>query len=82
MAARNLKGEALRDMLRKFKDAGAPNLANIKLPTKVDDICDALCKAISLKDSGEWVMYGDMVDDSSDSESDIEDDNDDNWEDL
>ena len=53
----------------------------MKLPTKVDDIRDALCKAISLKDSGEWVMYGDMVDDSN-SESDIEDDNDDNWEDL
>jgi len=69
-------------MLWKFKDANAPNLANIKLPTKVNDICDALCKAISLKDSGEWVIYGDMIDDSSDSGSDIEDDNDNNWEDL
>lgn len=81
-AARNLKGEALKDMLRKFTDAGAPNLANIKLPTRVNDIRDALCEAIALKDSGEWVMYGDMVDDTSDTESDSEDDNDDNWEDL
>jgi hypothetical protein len=69
-------------MLKKFKDTGSPNIANIKLPTKVDDICDVLCKAISLKNSGEWVTYEDMINDSSDSESDIEDDNDDNWEDL
>jgi len=48
----------------------------------VNDIYDALCKAIALKKSGEWVIYGDMVDDSSDSESDSEDDNDENWDDI
>jgi len=69
-------------MLRKFKDAGAPNLADKRLPTKVNNICNALCKAIALKESGEWVIYGDIVDDSSDSESDSEDDNDENWDDI
>jgi hypothetical protein len=78
---KSLKGEALKDMLRKFKDAGAPNLVAKRLPTKVDDIRDALCNVIALKDSGEWVIYGDMID-SSDSENDIEDDNDENWEDI
>jgi hypothetical protein len=69
-------------MLRKFTDVGAPNLANIKLPTRANNIRDALCEAIALKDSGEWMMYGDMVDDTSDPGSDDDDDNDDNWEDL
>lgn len=66
---RDLKGNALRDMFRKFKDAGAPNMEGSKSTIKVDEMRNLLCDAVDLKEKGEWTLFGDMVD-----ESEIEDD--------
>ena len=43
-----LKGAALKDQLKLFKNAGAPNLNQGPLPTLVGDIYKALTDAIDL----------------------------------
>ena len=60
---RALTGGSLRDMFKKFNDAGAPNMEKTKSSIKVDEICNLLCAAVDLKNAGEWVLFGDMVDD-------------------
>ena len=59
---RALTGGSLRDMFKKFKDAGAPNMEKTKSSIKVDEIRNLLCAAVDLKNTGEWVLFGDMVD--------------------
>ena len=50
-------------MFKKFKDAGAPNIEKAKSGIKVEEIHNLLCAAVDLKNTGEWVLFGDMVDD-------------------
>ena len=47
-----LKGQSLKDQLKVFKSAMAPNLKGITNSTKVNDIRAELCKAIDLYKSG------------------------------
>ena len=81
-----LKGQSLKDQLKVFKSAMAPNLKGITASTKVNDICAELCKAIDLYKSGQWKLPSSGVIDQSDSgeefdtpnESEIDEDD---WED-
>ena len=57
--ASGLKGVALKDQLRLFKNAGAPNLKQPPLPTKADDIHKALTDAIDLHTNGAWRLVQD-----------------------
>ncbi|TFK16880.1 hypothetical protein FA15DRAFT_739248, partial [Coprinopsis marcescibilis] len=66
----NLKGQSLKDMVQVYKDAGAPNLEQIKSSTKVGEIRTALCVVISLYDSGQWKPFADSGDEDSDEEGD------------
>jgi hypothetical protein len=61
-----LKGIALKDQLKLFKNAGAPNLKQGLLPTKVGDICKALLDAIDLQENGTWRI---VEDEESDTET-------------
>ncbi|KAF8799088.1 hypothetical protein BYT27DRAFT_7227978 [Phlegmacium glaucopus] len=65
-----LKGTLLKDQLKVFKNAGAPNLMTAKLPTKVADIRKALSDAIDL--------YEDDTEEGSD---DSEEEDESGWED-
>jgi hypothetical protein len=47
-----LKGQQLKDQLRFFKSAGAPNLKGITTSTKVNDIHAGLCESIDLYKAG------------------------------
>ena len=49
-----LKGEKLKDHMRAFKQAGAPNLQNVKAKTLVADIRNAIKEAIDLFNEGKW----------------------------
>lgn len=53
----NLKGQALKDQLRLFKQEGAPNLQTGRLPTLVNQIKAALLVAIDAYLSGEWKIW-------------------------
>jgi hypothetical protein len=48
-----LKGQQLKDQLRVFKSAGAPNLKGITTSTKVNNICAGLCESIDLYKAGQ-----------------------------
>lgn len=50
---KKLKGESLRDHLRAFKTAGAPNLKSMPIRTLVGNIKEALMAAIDLYNNGE-----------------------------
>jgi hypothetical protein len=80
-----LKGQSLKDQLKVFKLAEAPNLKGITASTKVNDIRAGLSKAIDLYKSGEWKIHNDGALDESESgeEFDMPDDDDGNesWED-
>ncbi|KAF8800835.1 hypothetical protein BYT27DRAFT_7116520, partial [Phlegmacium glaucopus] len=67
-----LKGTLLKDQLKVFKNAGAPNLMTAKLPTKVADIRKALSDAIDLYEDGKWLLESDKEEDSDDSEEEDE----------
>ncbi|RXW14912.1 hypothetical protein EST38_g10937 [Candolleomyces aberdarensis] len=67
----DLKGDRLKDMLDKFKEAGAPHLDNTKRSDKVGDIRNALIRAIESYHEGEW---GSTSDTSQESEDESEDD--------
>lgn len=59
-----LKGQALKDQLRLYQLAGAPNLQHLKLwRTKVKDIREALAAAVELWEDGRWKVEGMYVDD-------------------
>ena len=51
-----LKGNALRDHMRAFKKAGAPNLQNVKAKTLVADIKNVIKEAIDLFEEGNWTL--------------------------
>jgi len=51
-----LKGEKLKDHMRAFKKAGAPNLQNVKAKTLVADIRNAIKAAIDLYEEGKWTL--------------------------
>ncbi|KAF8804582.1 hypothetical protein BYT27DRAFT_7213745 [Phlegmacium glaucopus] len=61
-----LKGTLLKDQLKVFKNAGAPNLMTAKLPTK------ALSDAIDLYEDGKWLLESDTEEGSDDSEEEDE----------
>ncbi|KAF8814047.1 hypothetical protein BYT27DRAFT_7206409 [Phlegmacium glaucopus] len=70
--ALSLKGTLLKDQLKVFKNAGAPNLMTAKLPTKVADIRKALSDAIDLYEDGKWLLESDTEEGSDDSEEEDE----------
>jgi hypothetical protein len=63
----SLKGQSLKDQLKVFKLAEAPNLKGITANSKVNDIRAGLSKAIDLYKSGEWKIHNDGVLDESES---------------
>ena len=79
-----LKGQYLKDQLKLFKNAGAPNLQTGKQPTLVADIRKTLLDVIDLYVEGTWKLIGDEESDGDKaeySENDvIDDDDDENWE--
>jgi hypothetical protein len=81
-----LKGTSLKDKLRLFKSAGAPNLQKRPMPIKVADIHKALVDAIDLQTNGTWKLVQDEESETehtnlSEEEGDEEDEEDD-WEDM
>jgi hypothetical protein len=78
-----LKGMSLKDQLRLFKNAGAPNLQKGPMPVKVADIRKALLDAIDLHTNGTWKL---VQDEESETEhtnlSGEEGDEEDGWEDI
>ena len=78
-----LKGQHLKDQLKLFKNAGAPNLQIGKQPTLVADIRKTLLDAIDLYVGGIWKLIGDEESDGDEaeySENEVDDDDDENWE--
>jgi len=69
-----LKGQALKDQLKVFKNAGAPNLVTGKLPTLVTEIRQTLSDAIDLYQNGEWMLEQDT--ESEDGNVEVENDSD------
>jgi len=69
-----LKGQALKDQLKVFKNAGAPNLVTGKLPTLVADIRQTLSDAINLYQNGEWMLEQDTESEDGDVEVENESD--------
>jgi len=80
-----LKGQSLKDQLKVFKLAKAPNLKGITANSKVNDIRAGLSKAIDLYKSGEWKIQNDGALDESESGEEFDmpedDDGDESWED-
>ena len=81
-----LKGQHLKDQLKLFKNAGAPNLQIGKQPTLIADIRKTFLDAIDLYVGGIWKLIGDEESDGDEaeySENDViddDDDDDENWE--
>jgi hypothetical protein len=78
-----LRGQKLRDQLKLFKLAEAPNLIGVRQPTLVADIYKALSDAIDLHQSNEWLVASEGGSESDDTEDEDEDENEneDGWED-
>jgi hypothetical protein len=68
-----LKGQVLKDQLKVYKTAGAPNLQTMKQTAKVAEIRQGMKDAIELYEIGEWKVTGDSGDEESDSGEDFED---------
>ncbi|TEB40245.1 hypothetical protein FA13DRAFT_1751250 [Coprinellus micaceus] len=68
-----LKGEALKDMLDKFKAVGAPDLGNVNRRSKVGAIHEALIVAIEKYNNGTWRIAGEDEGEGDES-SDLGDD--------
>ena len=80
--AKNLKGLALKDQLKLFKNAGAPNLQGA-LPTKADLSRQALVEAIELYTNGTWKLFLDEETETDSTDLSGEEYNDEeNWEDI
>jgi hypothetical protein len=78
-----LKGTSLKDQLRLFKNAGAPNLKQGPMPTKVADIRQALVDAIDLHINGTWKLVQDEENETeSINLSGEEGDEEEDWEDV
>jgi hypothetical protein len=68
-----LKGQTLKDQLKVYKAAGAPNLQTMKQTTRVDEIRQGMKIAIDLLNKGEWNVNQDTEDEGSDSGEEFED---------
>ncbi|TEB10826.1 hypothetical protein FA13DRAFT_1806220 [Coprinellus micaceus] len=68
-----LKGEALKDMLDKFKAVGVPDLGNVNRRSKVGAIREALIVAIEKYNNGTWRIAGEDEGEGDES-SDLGDD--------
>ncbi|EDR07528.1 uncharacterized protein LACBIDRAFT_327846 [Laccaria bicolor S238N-H82] len=81
-----LKGTSLKDQLRLFKSAGAPNLKQGPMPTKVADIRKALVDAIDLHTNGAWKLIQDEESEGENinlsEEEEDEEDEEEGWEDI
>ena len=73
----------MKDQLKLFKNAGAPNLQKGRLPTKADLIRQALVDAIELYINGTWklVLDEEPEEDITDLSGE-EEEEDENWEDI
>ena len=81
--AQKLKGVDLKDQLKLFKNAGAPNLQKGALPTKADAGHQALVDAIELHTNGTWKLALNKEAETDIAElSEEEDENEENWEDI
>ena len=80
--AQNLKGLALKDQLKLFKNAGAPNLQKGALPTKADFGRQALVDAIELYQNGTWKLDLDETETDITDLSEEEYNNEEDWEDI
>ena len=83
----SLKGQALKDHLKAFQNAGAPNVKTMTAQTVVTQIREGLKAAIDLYNSGEWKpadhsQPGELSDDSESAEEFNLDDAEDEWEDI
>ncbi|KAF8812144.1 hypothetical protein BYT27DRAFT_7207980 [Phlegmacium glaucopus] len=79
----SFKGLALKDQLKLFKNAGAPNLKQGALPTKVGDIHKALIDAIDLHTKGTWKLVPDEDSDTEDTDyEEEEEEEEEDWEDI
>ncbi|KAF9476975.1 hypothetical protein BDN70DRAFT_811358 [Pholiota conissans] len=76
-----LKSQNLQDQYALFKARGAPNLQNIKKPSKVGEIRQALSDAINMHLKGTWIIVDEEESDSEGSNSVDENENEDDWED-
>ena len=56
-----LKGDKLRDHLRAFKKAGAPNIQNLKINAKVGEIKNGIKQAIDLLNERIWELPPEYV---------------------
>ena len=70
----------MKDHFRAFKAAGAPNLQEMPLNTKVDNIREGLKHAIDMHSAGKWKLYGEESESGEELE-DLDDGDDDKWED-
>jgi hypothetical protein len=87
-----LKGQNLKDHLKAFQAAGAPNVKSIPQTAKVAVIREGLQKAVDLYIAGEWVPPNTREDDGSDGsdsgeefempEDLMREENDSDWEDV
>jgi len=78
-----LKGTSLKDQLGLFKNAGAPNLKQGPMPTKVAEIHQALVDAIDLQINGTWKLVQDEENETeSINLSEEEGDEEEDWEDV
>ena len=79
----SLKGVALKDQLKLFKNAGAPNLQKGALPIKVNNICKALIDAIDLHTNGTWKLVSDEDSETGNTDlSEEEEERKEDWEDM
>ncbi|KAF8801016.1 hypothetical protein BYT27DRAFT_7216447 [Phlegmacium glaucopus] len=62
-----LKGQALKDQLKVYQAAGAPNLKGMKQNTLVADIRKGLSEAVDLYNTKEWVIAQDLETEGSSS---------------
>jgi len=77
-----LKGTSLKDQLKLFKTAGAPNLKKGPMPTKVADIRKALIDAIDLHTNGTWKLVQDETENVDLSEEEGNGEEEEDWEDT
>ena len=77
-----IKGQQLHDQYALFKSQGAPNIQDIKKPTKVGDIRKELEKAIDLYTNGIWSLGNNDESDSEVSECLDEEEEEEDWEDM
>ena len=74
---------ALKDQLKLFKSAGAPNLNQGPLPTKADDMHKVLTDAIDLHTNGTWKLIQDDESETEDTDDDEEEEEEEeDWEDV